>query len=510
MAPRVRSSLPQAPRSSAAGRWLVVGSPGPGEPPPGIAVERAPGVHEALALLSWRRVERVCVDPAVLRSRPRAALRALAARAGGSPVAIVAASVPPRLARAAAACDVPVLASLCNGPAGEGLSMERPRGHDLLAPPRAAQSVAPLPDRARVRFEQVLDLPEAGDEEAPAPLPRADLAVRLAPTVDVEAFAAGCLARVERPGAISAFLLRALAEASDAARLSLLLRDASGESLVLRSVRGLDEALLGKVRVPYGQGVAGRAALLGRPTCGVGSSGGARDYEGASYVVLPLGRRASCEGVVSLTGFPGDRLPSPEEVRAWSRLALQAGRAMRAARRLRRAEASATRDALTGLPNRRAFTRALRREADRAQRAGRGMGLAVLDVDRFKRINDSLGHPAGDAVLREVAERLCSALRDTDLVARWGGEEFALLLPDLGADAEGEARVVAERARAAVAARPILAGAGHPGLVVTLSAGVAVGPVPGHGSAALLEAADRALLAAKQAGRNRLVSARLA
>ncbi|MFM8979468.1 MAG: diguanylate cyclase domain-containing protein [Planctomycetia bacterium] len=500
MAPRAKSSLPQAPRSSALGRWLLVGAPGPGEPPPGIAVERAAGVHEALALLAWRRVERVWVGAAALRSRPRAALRALEARAGAGSVAVVAAGLPPRLQRAAAACGVPVRPALGPLPAEAA-----PPGRHLPLAREVAGEVT------RTRFEQVLDLPEAGDEdEAPRPLPRADLAVRLAPSVDVEAFAAGCLARLERPGAISAFLLRTLAEASDAARLSLLLRDASGESLVLRSVRGVDEALLGKVRVPDGQGVAGRAALLGRPTCGVGSCGGQRDYEGASYVVLPLGRRAACEGVVSLTGFPGDRLPSPEEVRAWSRLALQAGRAMRAARRLRRAEACATRDALTGLPNRRAFTRALRREADRAQRAGRGMGLAVLDVDRFKRINDSLGHPAGDAVLREVATRLCSALRDTDLVARWGGEEFALLLPDLGSDAEGEARLVAERARAAVAARPILAGAGHPGLVVTLSAGVAVGPLPGRGSAALLEAADRALLAAKQGGRNRLVSARLA
>jgi diguanylate cyclase (GGDEF)-like protein len=126
----------------------------------------------------------------------------------------------------------------------------------------------------------------------------------------------------------------------------------------------------------------------------------------------------------------------------------------------------------------------------------------MLDIDHFKAINDGWGHGAGDAVLRDVATAMRGALRPGDVLARVGGEEFALLL--LGVDAEG-ARPLLERLRAAAAMVP------HPGAPerrVTLSGGLA--PVEGLGLAALesgLRAADAALYAAKAAGRNRVVVA---
>jgi diguanylate cyclase (GGDEF)-like protein len=191
------------------------------------------------------------------------------------------------------------------------------------------------------------------------------------------------------------------------------------------------------------------------------------------------------------------------------RIVRRAGQAQRSARRLRRAEARSSRDVLTGLPNRRAFERALKRELERARRGRRGLGVAILDVDRFKALNDTHGHDAGDRALAELAHRLAGALRDSDLVARWGGEEFALLMPDLTPGAGGEAWAAVERARRAVSARPIPLGLGLPSVTVTVSGGVAIGPgATEEEGAALLRQADQALLRAKQEGRDRVLQAK--
>ncbi len=470
---------PAAPASSAAGRWLLVGVRTPEDLPVGVTAAGSAGVHEALETLGWRRFERVVVGPRALAHRPRAALRALRRCAPESVLEILAPDPSEALRRAALAVGVPLVTGLAPTPLRRN------------APPAPPPNLAPPAP------------------PGPPALPRADDGAAVPPVAEIEDFAAGCLERLSRPGALAAYLLRTLAERSDALRVSLMLKDAGGQALVLRAARGLDPALLGKVRVPLGVGIAGRAAALGRPVHGLGASGGARAYPGSSYVVLPLGSERGCEGVVSLTGFPRDTAPGDAALASWVDIASQAGRALHAARRLRRAEARSTRDALTLLPNRRAFERALKREVERARRGGRGLGVALLDVDRFKSINDAHGHPAGDRVLAEVAQRLASALRDSDLVARWGGEEFAVLLPDLGPGGLAEAFAAVERARRAVSARPIALGQGHPALTVTISGGVVAGPGPEGEGAHLVEAADEALLAAKQAGRNRVLSREL-
>lgn len=486
--------LPPAPgdaarrRTTEVERWLTVGSQAAlsvlRQPPAGVALETADGVHEALDALALAPYARVLVAPEALAPRPRAALRALLRRCERERVALLGPRPSPRVLRAARALGVTVVTAALDLAAAPAPSTGPGAAEDEGAPPAA-------PARAR------------------AQLPRADRAGDESP-VDVGRFAEGCLARLERPGALAGYLIRTLAEASDAARVSLMLAEGGGRSLVLRAGRGIDPALLGKVRVPLGSGVAGRAATLGRPLTGQGSSGGARGYAGGAYVVLPLGREGACEGVLSLTGFPHDRLPAPATLEAWVHLVRRAGQALRSARRLRRAEVRSARDALTGLPNRRAFERALARELERARRAQRGLGVAIVDVDRFKALNDGHGHDAGDRALAEVAQRLAGALRDTDLVARWGGEEFALLLPDLAPGGEAEAPAAVERARRAVSARPVSLGLGRPSVTVTISGGVVLGPGPSGDGPGLLHAADLALLEAKQAGRDRILSARRA
>ena len=163
----------------------------------------------------------------------------------------------------------------------------------------------------------------------------------------------------------------------------------------------------------------------------------------------------------------------------------------------------ATRDALTGLLNRRAFDALLTEETDRARRLERPLALVLLDLDHFKTINDTRGHPVGDAVLAEVARALESSVRSIDKVARIGGEEFAVLLMETEA---GDGLLVARRLVDGVRGRQIAVNGCAP-FAVTVSAGVAAVPVHGDAAAALLDAADKALYAAKHGGRDRAVLA---
>lgn len=159
-----------------------------------------------------------------------------------------------------------------------------------------------------------------------------------------------------------------------------------------------------------------------------------------------------------------------------------------------------TRDHLTGVSNRAHFFEAAERELVRARRIAASLAVIVLDVDHFKRVNDGHGHAAGDAVLREVARRCEAELRPEDVFARIGGEEFVALVP--GATL-GDATVVAERLRLALAREPI--DVGDVRMPVTASFGCsALDGDPGATLAALLESADGALYQAKRDGRNRV------
>lgn len=161
-------------------------------------------------------------------------------------------------------------------------------------------------------------------------------------------------------------------------------------------------------------------------------------------------------------------------------------------------------DELTGVGNRRAFDDALRAEQTRAGRYGLPLAVAMLDLDHFKGINDRLGHPAGDAILEHLPAIVLPLLRDGDGLYRYGGEEFAILLPHTDRDA---ALSVARRIVEQVAASPVrVAGVT---VRVTCSAGVAAARGQAAASGMLVESADRALYAAKAQGRNRAVASAL-
>ncbi|MCC6333816.1 MAG: diguanylate cyclase [Myxococcales bacterium] len=160
-------------------------------------------------------------------------------------------------------------------------------------------------------------------------------------------------------------------------------------------------------------------------------------------------------------------------------------------------------DGLTGVYNHRRFQEAISAELLRSERHKRPMGVLMIDVDFFKKVNDAMGHPAGDELLRRMAEVLSSDLRQTDLIARYGGEEFAVVLPET---TKSEALQVGERMRVAVEER-INQGTPWP-TKVTVSIGVATYPEDGKTTEQLIASADQAMYIAKRQGRNRVVGAR--
>jgi diguanylate cyclase (GGDEF)-like protein len=162
----------------------------------------------------------------------------------------------------------------------------------------------------------------------------------------------------------------------------------------------------------------------------------------------------------------------------------------------RKLDTMATTDKLTGLANRQVFDETLARALQSRRRGARSLAVLLLDIDRFKRINDTLGHLRGDDAIRAVADTARAALRNTDLVCRWGGEELIALTFNCSLD---DAWELAESLRATMEATPVFTP--DDGTRLTVSIGVAAHR-PGDSNDTLLTRADRALYRAKRDGRN--------
>ncbi|HWH30897.1 MAG TPA: diguanylate cyclase [Mycobacteriales bacterium] len=290
--------------------------------------------------------------------------------------------------------------------------------------------------------------------------------------------------------------------ATTAARAGVvLLVDPTGSLLDLAVARGLEgRAPDPRLRIPVGDGVLGRVASEGEPLHGAVRQLGASAREPAAdtVVAVPLRGKSGVLGVLALYDVRGDGDELSDDLLTLRTLADQAAVAVENVLLHRDVTRLAVTDGLTGLANYRSFTETIAREIDRASRFGRPVALLLLDIDHFKQVNDTHGHQRGDAVLVELAGRIVEQVRDVDTVARYGGEELVVVLPET--DEEG-AEQAAERIRVAVAGRPF-GGAGQEPVTVTVSLGVAVHRPHGGTAASLLRRADEALYAAKRAGRN--------
>lgn len=241
---------------------------------------------------------------------------------------------------------------------------------------------------------------------------------------------------------------------------------------------------------PGGASTAGGASTPGGATTTV--AGGERSPDEAGAAAAALGVLALYDRV-GADEFDDDDLVNLRTFASHAAVAVENVRVHEEAQRL-----SLT-DPLTGLWNYRYLRESIRREVERASRFGRMLSVLALDLDRFKDVNDTYGHAAGDTVLAEFARRVRGEIREVDLAFRQGGEEFVLLLPET--DARGAA-IVAERLGAAVRETPIAVEAYAGPIVVTVSVGIAVYPDHGSTGREVLEAADDALYAAKAAGRD--------
>ena len=321
---------------------------------------------------------------------------------------------------------------------------------------------------------------------------------------------------------VQQLIVDTLAGAVAARRAVLAVCDDAGRKLTITATRGSPVSPpTGSVIAP-GVGIIGRTFATRRPRLLAEAGSASVDpgspspaeprfpfpaeprfpFPAGSCIAMPLAARGKALGVITLADRAGGRpfdqadLSAVRALAATAALALACERVEQARNRL---EQAAALDPLTGLLNRGGIDARLRQELDRARRHREPVALVAIDVDRFKALNDALGHPAGDAILKGLAAVFRRSVRTFDLCARFGGDEFAVVMPR--AD-EAAARRSAERIRRrtqdywpdAVSSRPF-------GLRITASFGVAVSR-PDSTPPALVERADRALYAAKSNGRN--------
>ena len=313
----------------------------------------------------------------------------------------------------------------------------------------------------------------------------ADMIRAVNASLDPERVAEAIVARVSRWIPVSGWLVVAAGH------------DASTQAMAARGLTAAQEAAA--------YGVAGWVMRTGDSFWSADVAADRRvtapDGAAAAVVGLPLGCRGKTIGAVVGIDRSASQRPPRFSLRTLSAMrdALEPGGiALDNALRVQRAEALSVTDDLTNLYNSRYLSQVLRRETKRASRSGRPLSLLFVDLDGFKSINDTYGHLYGSRALVEAASVIRASARETDMVARFGGDEFALILPDTGSEG---ATAVGERLRARVAAYRFLRGDGL-SIPLTVSVGVATLPDVAGSAEGLIQAADEAMYFVKDHGKN--------
>ncbi|WP_432822215.1 sensor domain-containing diguanylate cyclase, partial [Trichloromonas sp.] len=307
-------------------------------------------------------------------------------------------------------------------------------------------------------------------------------------------------------------LVEMAADLLEASCASLMLLDDSGENLRIQYALGMQEPLAHSIRVPLGSGIAGRVAKTGFPLLVTDIEKDQRTaihnrprFRTKSFISVPLKIKEQTIGVLNLTDKINSCCFNESEINLVTSLTTQASLMfdrITSLEQARKLEKLAITDPLTGLYNRRFLERRLEEELSRSGRQNLSFTVMLIDLDHFKNYNDSCGHIAGDHALRQVATLLRTMAREMDVVTRYGGEEFFIILPGTSTK---EAWAAAERIRRAIAQEPFSGEEKLPNGKLTASIGIASFPATGRTAATLIHTADIALYRAKNQGRNQVV-----
>ncbi len=292
-------------------------------------------------------------------------------------------------------------------------------------------------------------------------------------------------------------ILQVLSQEVSAETASFAIFDEAEQALTIPATVGYPAALVQHLRIHPGEGIIGEAFVRGRAAIGrVGDADRRLRYKTTSYIAAPLVALGRSLAVVTLTDRRDGKAFDErdlEAVRLFLAPAVLALTRQRLAEALDDSTRAATVDPVTGLYNRRYFETRIQAEVQRARRQHQDLALLMVDIDDFKRINDTFGHLEGDRALRDVADLLRRGVRIFDVCARYGGEEFAIVMPGAAREV---AVLVAERIRRSMDERSRLS-------PVPMTVSVGVGFLAhDQTDEQLIAAADRALIAAKRAGKN--------
>lgn len=306
------------------------------------------------------------------------------------------------------------------------------------------------------------------------------------------------LAREHVDARLNSLVLRTVAAQVNARTASLAVFDEADNALAIVATVGYPLSIVGHIRIPSGEGLIGSAHASGKSVVGRAPSIGPRRirYCTDSYLILPMLAGQTRLAVLALTdrrdGCAFDRRDFAAAKLFVSAAASAFGRE-RLRARLAEVTELATVDPVTALFNRRYFEKRLEAEIERARRQQQDLAVLLIDIDDFKRVNDTRGHLEGDRILREVADVLRAGVRIFDVCARYGGEEFVIVMP---AATELVARQVAERIRLNIEQS---FSHDRPAVTVSIGGGMLGDRASGND---LVDLADRALIEAKKAGKN--------
>ena len=298
-----------------------------------------------------------------------------------------------------------------------------------------------------------------------------------------------------------------------AEKCSLMLPADEGEYLNVAAVKGVSKWLMKGVKVPIGEGISGKVYLQGVPLL-IDSEEKLKTFSGnpkplfktPSCLSVPLRVADETMGILNVSDKTTGEAFSEADLSMLAPFALQASILLKLSLCYRTAEQMrelSITDPLTGLFNRRYFDVRIEEEHQRARRYGLHFSLAIADIDDFKALNDSEGHLAGDQALKEIASVMNNSIRANDILVRFGGEEFAIIMPQTTKE---EAFNVMDRIRNTISITVLTGAKSFPGNRLTISTGIAMFPECGDNIESLILQADKALYAAKTQGKNKTVA----